>query len=84
MNKHALLSVVALLGSAMPEVNAVEAPPSRRSGFRRSITWDPQAKERAELRKAGEFVAADGQRYPIGPCGYVPRSAQVDPTRRTR
>jgi hypothetical protein len=39
--------------------------------------------EAKALREARIFKAADGQVYPVGPCGYVPRSAQLDPARRT-
>lgn len=34
------------------------------------------------LRAARAFVAADGQIYTVGPCGFVPRSARIDPARR--
>jgi hypothetical protein len=37
----------------------------------------------ATLRGARAFIAADNVVYGVGPCGYVPRSARVDPARQT-
>lgn len=42
---------------------------------------DPNDGLRKQLLAARAFVARDGRAYPAGPCGYVPRSARLDPLR---
>lgn len=81
-----LIQLLAMAAAGMPEplsvdVDALLASTPRRPRRSTAKPSDPHAAERAKHRKARTFVAADGFTYPAGLCGFVPKSARLDPAR---
>ncbi|MBX3465316.1 MAG: hypothetical protein KF878_00270 [Planctomycetes bacterium] len=84
MIRRMIGALAALVASANDAaVEALAQTPKAAARFARAFA-DPYAAQRAELLQARAFIAADGKRYPVGPCGYVPKSAQFDPARARR
>lgn len=72
-------ALVASLLAAAASVDArgsAEVLAGQRGPWPSGRAVDPREKRRAELRERGLFEAADGGLYPVGPCGFVPKSAR--------
>lgn len=84
MSRLGAIVALAAAGAAAAAAGAADLVVRGAKAVMRPVTAmaDPYQAELDALRKARKFVAADGSRYRVGPCGYVPRSAQLDPARR--
>jgi hypothetical protein len=77
--KNPIATIAALAASGLGGAADVVR---RAAGDTLQAVADPRAAEREKHRRARTFVAADDMTYPVGPCGFVPRSAKFDPARR--
>lgn len=75
------MSLAAIRRTFARYVTAAWAPPSKAKPTRTERPKDPLAEARKQHLAAGTFVAEDDKVYPVGPCGFVPRSAKFDPAR---